>query len=126
MNVQDLLDAAKAEAGIASDYALSVRLKVTKQAVSKWRLGQAAPDPVTCEKLAVFSGIPLNKVLGIVGEARAISEQEKRVWRKLAAAMFVSLVATLPAVSASSFPTNGYSPCTLCEVLKHSLRVDMS
>jgi len=125
MNVQDLLDAAKSGTGITSDYALSVRLKVTKQAVSKWRLGQAAPDPVTCEKLAIFSGIPLHKVLGIVGEARAISEPEKRVWRKLAAAMFVSLVVVALPASASNFPTNGQSACTLCEVARR-LRRDVA
>lgn len=107
MNVQDLLDHAKSKAGIPSDYALSQRLGVTKQAVSKWRLSQSAPDPVTCEKLAVLSGFPLHQVIGVVGEARAISTAEKRVWRKLAAAIFVSLCVTLPVQASADFPTNG-------------------
>lgn len=117
-----MLDQAKAGSGAATDMAFAEKLGVTRQAVSTWRKGNAYPDAVSCEKIAVFSGIPLNQVLGIVGEARAISEQEKRVWRKLAAAMFVALVITLPTAAASKLPTNGQSLCTLCEVLARMRR----
>lgn len=116
MNFQELLDAAKKGSGAVSDSGFGRALGVKRQTVSNWRGGKNFPDAVTCEKLGVLSGIPLNRVIGIVGEARAISESEKRVWRKLAAAMFVSLVATLPTASASNFPTNGHSLCTLCEI----------
>ena len=94
MNVLELLDRAKSGAALATDSALAARLGVTKQAVSNWRHGTKTPDPVAGEKLAVLSGIPLHRVLGIVGEARAISTDEKRVWRKLATAIALSVVLT--------------------------------
>ncbi|HBK46571.1 MAG TPA: hypothetical protein DDZ67_09095 [Xanthomonadaceae bacterium] len=53
--------------------------------MSSYRKGVRLPDPVVCATIAGLSGIPLAKVLGIVGEARAVSREEKAVWRKLAA-----------------------------------------
>ncbi len=112
MDTMELLDQAKARAGLSSDSALAAGLGVTKQAVSNWRHGNKLPDAVACEKLAVLSGIPLARVLGIVGEARAISIAEKRVWRKLASAAAVVLATGMAANSpapAAGFPTNGHA-----------------
>ena len=109
VQIDEILNAAKKGAGVGSDYALAEALGVKKQTVSRYRHGVAYPEAVVCEKLAIFSGYPLHVVLGIVGEARAISTDEKRVWRKLAAALFVSLVA-VPTVYAR--PTNGQSEAT--------------
>lgn len=86
-----LLDRVKTARGITSDNGLAHELGVTRQAVSKWRNGQAAPDPVTCAVLAQWLNLPLARVLGIVGEQRAISESEKRVWRQLASAAVIVL-----------------------------------
>lgn len=94
MKVADVLDQAKAANGFRSDNQLALALKTSRASVSNWRHGQHTPDEVMCEKLAVFSGIPLHRVLGIVGEARAVSPDAKRVWRKLAAAIFVSILLT--------------------------------
>lgn len=122
MNVLELLDLAKTGGHLDTDSALAARLGVTKQAVSNWRHGTKTPDPVACEKLAEISGIPLHRVLGIVGEARAISTAEKRVWRKLAAAMFVSLLITLPAQARAIFPTNGHDEGAAERCIMRSLR----
>jgi DNA-binding XRE family transcriptional regulator len=91
MEIDALLDAAKNGARLETDSALADRLGVTKQAVSNWRHGAKLPDAVACEKLAVLSGFPLARVLGHVGEQRAISAAEKRVWRKLATAAALML-----------------------------------
>lgn len=120
MNIDELLNAAKTAKGLESDYALAEALETNRASVSNWRHGKHLPNAVMCEKLAVFSGIPLHRVLGIVGEARAVSAAEKRVWRKLAAAMFVSLVAVATPAMARDFPTNGhthsihYAKSTMC------------
>ena len=56
--------------------------------------------------LAGLTGEPLAKVLGIVGEARAISREEKAVWRKLAATavlLAVGMLGTLPAPSQAAY-----------------------
>lgn len=93
MNVQDLLDTAKAAQNVTTDKGLAEALGVTKQAVSNWRKGVSLPDTVTCATLAGYTGLPLAQVLGIVGEARAISREEKAVWRKLAGSVALLLCA---------------------------------
>ena len=81
----ELLDLAKQASGATSDSDLSRKLGVSRQSVSNWRNSNKFPDTVTCATIAGITGVPLAKVLGIVGEARATDKQEKAVWRKLAA-----------------------------------------
>lgn len=110
MKIDEIIDAAKMAAGVQSDSELSKHLGLSRSAVSNWRNGISLPDTVRCERLAGLSGQPLARVLGIVGEARAISREEKSVWRKLAASaatLFVMVAATLPAAHpANASPTN--------------------
>jgi transcriptional regulator with XRE-family HTH domain len=110
----EIIQQAKIGAGTTTDGGLARALKVTKQSVSNWRRGISLPDTVTCEKLAVFSGIPLHRVLGVVGEQRAISQEEKRVWRKLAGA---ALLAGIMLTSAAPVWAKD-AVCTLCSWLR--------
>ena len=87
MDVNKLLDKAKIVRSISTDADLAKALGVSKQALSGWRNGARLPDPVACAALAGLTGEPLARVLGIVGEARAISREEKAVWHKLAASV---------------------------------------
>lgn len=118
MDVNHLLDRAKASTGAVTDGDLAKRLGVKPSAVSNYRHGRALPDAVVCATLAGLTGEPLARVLGIVGEARAVSREEKAVWRKLAATaalLAVALLGSLPApaqAAASSFeavPTVHYA-----------------
>ncbi len=84
MNVNLLLDKSKEICKANSDSELADKLGISKQAISSYRKGTRLPDAVICEALAEITELPLTKVLGIVGEARAISREEKAVWRKLA------------------------------------------
>lgn len=93
MTVTDLLDAAKTAQGFATDMALAQALGISRSAVSAWRNGVKTPDTVQCAALAGYTGLPLAQVLGIVGEARAISREEKAIWRKLAASAAMLLCA---------------------------------
>lgn len=107
MTIDEMLDAAKAAQNLPTDSALAGALGVKKAAVSGWRHGNRLPDPVACAALAGLTGIPLAKVLGVVGEARAISSDEKAVWRRLAATATLLAVALLggaqqPAQAASA------------------------
>ena len=91
-DINSLLDACKVASGSTSDNQLAAALGVGRSAISNYRHARALPDPVVCATIAGLSGIPLARVLGIVGEARAISREEKAVWRKLAAtAMLVAI-----------------------------------
>ena len=96
MDVNFLLDKCKEVCGASTDGELAHRLGVSKQALSSYRNGHRLPDAVQCATIAGLSGMPLARVLGIVGEARAISREEKAVWRKLAAtaAMALCVMAT--------------------------------
>jgi len=103
-DVAVLLDKAKSTLKASSDAELARQLGVTRASVSNCRTGRNLPDVVQCATLAGLTGEPLARVLGIVGEARAISREEKAVWHKLAAsaaALFLVLGATtLPGAGA--------------------------
>lgn len=96
-----LLDKAKNTLKASSDAELARHLGVTRASVSNWRTGRNLPDVVQCATLAGLTGEPLARVLGIVGEARAISREEKAVWHKLAtsvaAAILLAVAIPLPA-----------------------------
>lgn len=95
-----LLDNAKESRSLKLDTELAAELGVVKSAVSNWRNGRAYPDEVACARLAKMTGEPLARVLGVVGEARAISKEAKAVWRSLASAAALLLL-----VGAASFPS---------------------
>ncbi|HDS1630820.1 TPA: helix-turn-helix domain-containing protein [Stenotrophomonas maltophilia] len=97
--VTDLIDAARKALSVSSDAEFARQLGVSRGTIANWKSGYSLPDTVMCATLAGLTGLPLARVLGIVGEARAVSREEKAVWRKLAAtAMAVCLAVgfTLP------------------------------
>ena len=83
--LNNLLDKIKETRSIASDNALALALGVKRQTVSNWRKGRALPDAVQCATIAGLTGEPLIRIIGIIGEERAISREEKSVWRRVAA-----------------------------------------
>lgn len=88
-----LLDKCREMRSIPSDAALARELHVTRGSVSNWRTGVSLPDEVACARISDLTGEPLGRVLGLVGEARAVSKDAKAVWRRLAnAAALVLLV----------------------------------
>lgn len=94
---EELLNAAKSASGSNTDTELAAKLGVKPSAVSNYRRGVSLPDEVVCEKIAKITGIKLSTVLGIVGEARAISPQAKAVWRRLATAAAIAIaIGVLP------------------------------
>lgn len=123
MQVIDIIDRAKKATKSETDSALSKYLGLSRTAVSNYRRGVSYPDTVTCERLAGITGIPLTKVLGIVGEARAISREEKAVWRKLAAtaalaffALSLSLQGHAKPLENSAQMAQSNGAYTLCEI----------
>ncbi|WP_372165789.1 DUF3693 domain-containing protein [Xanthomonas euvesicatoria] len=83
--IDALLDAAMKAVHAKNDTELAKALGIKPAAVSNYRRGVSLPNAVVCATLAGLTGEPLAKVLGVVGEARAISSDEKAVWRRLAA-----------------------------------------
>lgn len=125
MDVNFLLDRCKEQSGAATDGELAKRLGVSKQAMSSYRKGARLPDPVVCATIAGLSGIPLARVLGIVGEARAISSDEKAVWRKLAAtamALVIGVGLASPAHVQAAEP--GHSSAHVLYIMRNALSAD--
>lgn len=95
MQIGEILDEAKKVTGAASDSELSKKLGLTRNAVSNYRTGVSLPKAAVCEKIAKITGKSPLSVIAAVEELRAISSEDKAVWRRLAAAAFV-LLAALP------------------------------
>jgi transcriptional regulator with XRE-family HTH domain len=81
-----LLDKYKAACSIPSDNACAERLKVSRQAVSKWRNEQAHPDADSVEKMCDSIHEPLRAWLPLIEAERARSPAVKQVWLRLAQA----------------------------------------
>ncbi|MCU1132427.1 helix-turn-helix domain-containing protein [Stenotrophomonas maltophilia] len=121
MDVNSLLDQAKEACGVSYDKDLAPRLGVRPSAISNYRKGVSHPDAVVCATLAGLTGVPLARVLGVIGEARAISREEKAVWRKLAAtAMALCLAVGFALPHKAQAAVMGFDKSTvytLCEIM---------
>jgi transcriptional regulator with XRE-family HTH domain len=120
MNIDDLLNRAKALSGVTYDKDLAKKLGLSHGSVSNYRKGISLPDVVTCEKLAEICGFPPLQVIAAINEQRAISAAEKKVWRRLAtAAMLVTfgIACALPAYATAV-------QCRLCSMLRGVFRGD--
>lgn len=118
--VDDLLNLAMKATGAKNDSELAKHLGIKPAAVSNYRRGVSLPNAVVCATLAGLTGEPLARVLGIIGEARAISSDEKAVWRRLAATATLLAVAVLGTPQAHAEAVfKGFSAkpdCALCEM----------
>lgn len=123
MDVNSLLDQAKEACGVSYDKDLAPRLGVRPSAISNYRKGVSHPDAVVCATLAGLTGVPLARVLGVIGEARAISREEKAVWRKLAAtamALCLAVGFALPYKAQAAMPT-GFDVATSIHYAKYCI-----
>ena len=59
---------------------LAADLGVSHATVSRWLSGVDIPNTKSCRKLAEYSGVPLEKVLSIVGHLPIIAEVEHSEW----------------------------------------------
>ena len=55
---------------------LASALGVSHATVSRWLNGKDAPDLRSCQRLATYSGVPLDKVLSIVGHLPPIPDRK--------------------------------------------------
>lgn len=92
MDVNALLDTVKKTRSLAYDNALADLLGVDKAAVSNWRRGKNLPGIEACAQLADLAGLPVNRVVGVIEEARAHSSAAKAAWRRVAEAACLTIV----------------------------------
>jgi transcriptional regulator with XRE-family HTH domain len=59
---------------------LAADLGISHATISRWLSGDDIPNPSSCQKLANYSGTPVEKILSIVGHIEQISEKESTQW----------------------------------------------
>ena len=59
---------------------LAADLGISHATVSRWLSGDDIPSPRSCQRLAEYSGVPVEKVLSIVGHLPRISEKTPAEW----------------------------------------------
>jgi transcriptional regulator with XRE-family HTH domain len=59
---------------------LAANLGVSHATVSRWLSGADVPNPSSCRRLSEYSGVPLEKVLSIVGHLPKIAEKPIAEW----------------------------------------------
>lgn len=84
MTIAELLGLALERTHAEYDSALARKLGVSRQTISNWRVGRTFPDAKACGRISEATGVPLNEIMGLVGEERATDQEEKAVWRRLA------------------------------------------
>lgn len=80
----DLLDGYKKARNITSDNACAGALNVTRQAVSKWRNGEAHPDADSVARMCEASGESVARWLPLIEAERARNPEARKVWLRLA------------------------------------------
>lgn len=117
MKTADYMQAAKDRAGLPSDYALAVRLGVTRQAVSNWKRGVNLPDPLAAYRLGDLAGIDPLIVIADVERERAermSREHDADAWGVIlkriggaAASVLMGTVLSAPPGAANASPSQG-------------------
>jgi len=59
---------------------LAADLGVSHATVSRWLSGKDKPSPQSCRSLAMYAGIPVEKVLAIVGHLPPLDETSPVEW----------------------------------------------
>jgi len=59
---------------------MAVDLSVSHATVSRWLSGKDVPNTSSCRKLAEYSGVPLERILSIVGHLPRIAETGPPEW----------------------------------------------
>lgn len=120
--VGTLIDKARARSGITSDSALAATFGVHRQAVSKWRTGDAYPDEEHIAEMALMAGDdPVQWLVAIkaVRSDGAAGKAWSALAKRLAAAAVSLLMGVLIALPLhADAATKGFerSPYALCEI----------
>ena len=59
---------------------LAADLGISHATVSRWLSGKDVPSPASCRKLAEYSGVPVEKILSIVGYLPRVAEGKPSEW----------------------------------------------
>lgn len=110
------LDAAKARAGIESDYRLAKTIEITHAAISEWRNGKSLPNESTIVKLCALSGDDPDLVAAQIQAKRSKDAAARALWSRVAlrlqgaaSAAILSVVAGVLILGFSPFDSTAYA-----------------
>lgn len=118
MDQKQLLDVAKAQQGLTSDYQLAQRLGVRPGRVSDLRTGARAADEAEIMMLADMAGIDPHKAFAAVHKDREKNPAKKAYWEKIsigfamagiAGALVLTGVFASPNADAAVYQTINYA-----------------
>lgn len=84
MDTNEILDKAVRMCNAKNDTELAGRVGVSKQSVSNWRKAVRGIDVDQAEKLADVTGIPVNRIMGVINAAASSNADKARAWLKVA------------------------------------------
>lgn len=99
MNQIDLIDAAKQQQGLTSDYKLAQRLGVTTARVSDLRSQRRTPDDAEISMLAEMANVDLRMALAAVHKDREKNPAKRAYWERISLQFAVAGVATIAVVA---------------------------
>lgn len=101
-----LLDKYALACSTAMDKDLAAKLRVTKQAVSNWRKGNAHPDAESVARMCEATGEQIAHWLPLIEAERARTPEARKVWLRLAqmAAAVALTVGLFPAHAEAATP----------------------
>jgi len=59
---------------------LAADLEISHATVSRWLSGDDVPSTKSCRRLAEYSGVPVEKVLSVVGHIPKVAEKKSAEW----------------------------------------------
>lgn len=59
---------------------MAADLGISHATVSRWISGEDIPSPRSCHKLADYSGVPVEKILSLVGHLPGVAEKPPNEW----------------------------------------------
>lgn len=84
LTTNELLDRAKAQHGIASDYKLAQVVGVAKSAIQNYRVGRSHPDDRVAARLAELTGEDAGEIAAWMQVERARDDDARAMWRGVA------------------------------------------
>lgn len=107
MNQKELLDVAKQQQGLTSDYQLAQRLGVSTGRLSSLRKGTQTADEAEILMLADMAGIEPHKAFAAVHKDREKNPAKRAYWEKISMELAIAGLAAM--VIWSGFPTDSYA-----------------
>ena len=116
-SIADLLERAKAQGGLVSDYRLAKVIRVNQTLLSNWRHGRNLPSVEMIEALCALSGDDAGLIVAQVEAARAKPGPVRAMWEKvalrLAAGATTAILSVCFAISLIAMPASDARAATV-------------